>query len=157
MKYIPSILTAAVLLSACNNKPQAVEATEAVNMDTTTVTTAVTNSIKCYAFTSKGLTVNMYIEQYGTEVTGRLTYDFAIKDDNEGLLKGRYYGDTLIADYAFKSEGTTSIRQVAFVKNGNQLTEGYGDVAEKEGKMMFKNRSSLSFTGTALNEVPCKE
>ncbi|HLP20142.1 MAG TPA: hypothetical protein VK174_07575 [Chitinophagales bacterium] len=157
MKHILSILTVAVLLSACNNKPQAVEETEAVNMDTTTVTTAVTNSINCYAFTSKGLTVNMYIEQYGEEVTGRLTYDFAEKDDNEGLLKGRFYGDTLIADYAFKSEGTTSIREVAFIKKGNQLTEGYGDVAEKDGKMVFKNRSSLSFTGTALNEVPCKE
>lgn len=157
MKHILSILAIAVLLSACNNKPQAVEGTEAVNMDTTAVTTAVTNSIKCYAFTSKGITINMYIEQYGEEVTGRLTYDFAEKDDNEGLLKGRFYGDTLVADYAFKSEGTTSIREVAFIKKGNQLTEGYGDVEEKDGKMIFKNRNSLNYNGTVLNETACKE
>ena len=65
------------------------------------------------------------------------------------------YGDTLLAEYIFKSEGITSIREVAFLKQDDSFVEGYGDVEEQYGKMVFKNRSALSFTGKVLHKVDC--
>ena len=67
-------------------------------------------------------------------------------------------GDTLLADYTFQSEGTESVRQVAFLKKGDGFVEGYGDVEDQGGKMVFKNTAMLDFgSGTAFTKVPCAE
>ena len=59
-------------------------------------------------------------------------------------------GNILFADYYFKSKGLNSIREIAFLKIGNQLNEGYGEVLEKSGKTVFKNRATLSFKNKKL-------
>ena len=67
-------------------------------------------------------------------------------------------GDTLVADYTFNSEGIESVRQVAFLKKGDQLLEGYGDVEQKDNKTVFKNISTLSFgQSTIFNKTDCKQ
>jgi hypothetical protein len=67
-------------------------------------------------------------------------------------------GDTLLADYFFLSEGTRSIRQVAFLKRGNSLLEGYGNIEEQNGKTVFKKDKGLSFgNGIILEKGTCGE
>ena len=89
-------------------------------------------------------------------VTGKLSYKFYEKDSNIGEFKGQLKGDTLLADYKFMSEGQVSTRQVIFLIKNNVAKEGYGDMEEKNGKMVFKNRKSISFaTGLILNKVEC--
>jgi hypothetical protein len=66
-------------------------------------------------------------------------------------------GDTLIADYTFASEGTVSVREVAFLKKDHVLIEGFGDIEEKAGKSIFKNIATLRFDDKlALRETECK-
>ena len=75
----------------------------------------------------------------GNAFTGNLEYHYLKKDQNIGTLMGSKTGDTLIAEYRFMSEGMESSREVAFLKSGTDLVEGYGDVEEKNNKVVFKN------------------
>lgn len=111
----------------------------------------------CYAWFSNKDTIYLSVFQNGNLANGKLDYLFFEKDSNRGTYKGEFRGDTLIAEYEFNSEGTKSIRQVAFIKKENGMIEGYGEYEEKEGKMVFKNTSSLIFGTTALNKVDCRQ
>jgi len=91
-------------------------------------------------------------------VTGKLSYQFFDKDSNIGEFDGRLYGDTLLADYKFMSEGKLSTRQVILLIKDSVATEGYGDMEEKEGKMVFKNTNDITFgKGLILKMVECGE
>lgn len=119
--------------------------------------TTVGNGKSCYAYIKNKDTVSLSMTKVGHDVTGNLDYNYYEKDKNTGTLTGQIKGDTLIADYTFMSEGTTTIRQVAFLIKDNQLTEGYGDAEEKNGKFVFKNTGKLNFTeGTTLSAIDCK-
>lgn len=66
-------------------------------------------------------------------------------------------GDTLIVDYTFDSEGSESVREVVFLKRNNQLIEGFGDVEEKDGKTVFKDKSKLIFGNSIVfKKVDCQ-
>ena len=91
--------------------------------------------------------------------SGKLSYHFFEKDKNEGEFLGEMQGDTLFATYTFMSEGTPSVREVAFLKKGDTFTEGYGEVADDtKGKTIFKDKKTLKFDGNiVLKKVNCKE
>ncbi len=92
------------------------------------------------------------------KVIGDLSYFFYEKDGNVGQIEGEIHGDTLFADYIFLSEGLTSVREVAFLLGEDQVKEGYGDVEEQDGKMVFRHRDSLDFSnGLAMPKVPCEQ
>lgn len=92
----------------------------------------------------------------GDKVTGSLDYRFYEKDKSAGTINGQMNGDTLFADYTFMSEGVQSVRQVAFLKNSEGFSEGYGDMEEKNGKMLFKNPGELKFgNGFILKKTDC--
>jgi hypothetical protein len=110
----------------------------------------------CYTGNVGKDTVVMSTEKDGDYITGTLEYRFYEKDRNTGSFTGMMHGDTLIADYSFVSEGISNVRQIAFLKNGEQLSEGYGDVEEKDGKSVFKEKQSLRFgQGFVLNKSAC--
>ncbi|AYN06528.1 hypothetical protein [Flavobacterium sp. 140616W15] len=91
------------------------------------------------------------------EVNGELVYKIYEKDKNEGTIIGNIKGDTLIADYTFKSEGVSSVREVAFLKKAGTFIEGYGDLIETNGKMTFKDKKLLKFDSKmTLSKVDCK-
>ncbi len=74
------------------------------------------------------------------------------------MVPGSMKGDTLFAAYTFMSEGTESIREVVFLKTANDFVEGYGDVEEKNDKMIFKNKSGLNFNNNLiLKNVACEK
>lgn len=110
----------------------------------------------CYATTGKD-SVLLKVSISGTVIKGTLIYKLYQKDKNTGTLDGKLYGDTLIANYQFMSEGIESVRQVAFLIKDSIATEGYGDVADKEGKMIFEDWKSLNFkNGLSLKKIDCK-
>lgn len=110
-----------------------------------TANTSPGSSVNCYEWTGNNDTIRVRLEMNGEEVTGTIVYDYFQKDRNEGALKGKLSRDIIIADYSFNSEGTRSVRQVAFKKAGNDIIEGFGPMEEKEGKMSFVKADSLSF------------
>lgn len=90
------------------------------------------------------------------EVNGKLVYKIYQKDKNEGTINGVIKGDTLIADYTFKSEGISSVREVTFLKKAETYVEGYGELIETNAKMVFKDKKLLKFDSKmTLSKVDC--
>ena len=150
------ILVAIISSAACNTN-------EKNQAETVSDSTSDLNNMKiqiphmeCYANMNGRDTVVLKLEKFPNVVTGILKYQLYEKDANHGELDGKLYGDTLIADYKFESEGKESIRQVAFLIQGDIVREGYGDMEEKHGKMVFKNTDRINFSsGLQLNEIAC--
>jgi hypothetical protein len=105
---------------------------------------------QCYSNFSNRDTVVLSFTRRDTAVSGELIYQFFQKDRNSGIINGKIKGDTIIADYKFSSEGTTSVRQVVFLKLGDVLVEGFGDVEENNGRMVFRDISTLVFDSSIV-------
>lgn len=115
------------------------------------------SQIVCYQGIIKKDTINLSLQvDKDFKVKGELAYLFFEKDRNNGTLMGQMSGDTLKATYTFMSEGKESFRDVVFLKKGKIMIEGYGDVEDKEGKMVFKDPKKLFFDSvTVLSEIDC--
>ncbi len=117
MKNILAIILIASLAAACGNKKEKPKQSPAVtNTDDTTA--------QCYYFMNDKDTVSLRFRISDGVIDGKLQYIFSEKDKNPGTVIGRMYGDTLLAEYTFQSEGTTSVREVVFLKTGDDFTEG---------------------------------
>ena len=110
---------------------------------------------QCYAYMQNKDTIRLNITVTGNMFSGRMLYQLKEKDRNDGTLSGTIQGDTLIADYTFSSEGMLSVRQVAFLKQQNNLQEGFGELKLKNNQWIFANPQALQFTGFVLTPTPC--
>lgn len=111
----------------------------------------------CYAYVKGKDTAQLKLITTGIVSTGELNYKWFEKDKNMGSIEGEMHGDTLVANYTFNSEGQQSVRQVVFLKKGNQFLEGFGDVEEKDGKVRYKDLSKLKFDNAVIFEkIACK-
>jgi hypothetical protein len=143
------IAATSLLLVACHET-----ATRTAEAPAATTTTPA--GPQCYAYTSAKDTVRLTLITTQPTVTGQLSYRYFEKDRNEGTIRGAMHGDTLRAEYTFQSEGVASVREVAFVRRGTGFVEGYGDVVERGGAMVFKQPQALKFDSTTtLAPVPC--
>jgi len=148
-KYIYLLFILSFIVSCKQNPKQ-----EEQNID---VPKEIVRSIDCFKYLHKKDTVYMKTITQDSVVTGTLTYSFDGKDKNTGEIEGRMVADILLLDYKFMSEGKESIREVAFKKVGDSYIEGYGESAEEDGKMVFKNIYDLDFSGKmSLDLVNCE-
>ena len=150
MKKSPVIIVLIfALMSSCND-----QSTQPISADVKTVVSA----DACYLYSTDKDTVSLQITAAADLVSGTLTYRLYAKDRNDGTIQGRMKEDTLYADYRFSSEGMESTREVVFLRKDNILTEGYGEMMEKDGKMAFKNRQEITFgNGIVLQKTECKK
>ena len=147
-----SILLGSVFVSCKKEKKETTTLPEKAVVDTS-------SSQECYSAVIKKDTVYMTLNIKGDQqVSGKLSYVFYEKDKNFGTLVGEIKKDTLYADYTFMSEGVTSIRQVVFLKKGNNYVEGYGAVIDdNKGEVIFKDMKKLNFDDSmVLSKVDCK-
>jgi hypothetical protein len=145
--------TLAFLLCLSSCQPATTEQKEV--MEAPSVYEAITGKL-CFAYDHEDDLIGLTIQMTGNSFTGQLAYAYREKDRNAGTIVGQMKGDTLIADYTFSSEGRRSVREVVFLKRGDTLIEGFGDVEQRDGKTVFKNRSALKFeSNTPLKAVPC--
>lgn len=155
------ILLAGFVLS-CNSEQankKTEDSTAVVKTDTAVVATnAPINTSDCYQYVKNRDTASLKLNVTGEELTGELSYKLFEKDSNSGKIAGELKGDTIIAEYTFNSEGMRSVREVVFVKKADgKLYEGTGDVMEKGGKTIFKNRSALKFgQSIVFSKADCK-
>lgn len=152
-KYFFLFLATALGIAACtsNNTDQAASDSSAVD-----TTIASTGQQTCYAYVKDKDTAKLTLMTSGNIATGKLNYNLYEKDKNNGTFEGEFRGDTLVADYKFNSEGKESVRQLVFLKKGDQLVEGFSDVEEKNGKMIFTNIGSIKFEDAMVfNKVEC--
>ncbi|WP_266363657.1 hypothetical protein [Tellurirhabdus rosea] len=135
-----------LLLAACTGK----------SGESSAAADRATDLTGCYAYVSDKDTVLLQIDSDSDSLTGRLTYHYYEKDRNTGTFAGQMLGDTLLAFYRFQSEGTSSVRQVAFLRTDSSFVEGYGDVVENGGRMVFSNRRNVQFQpGVRLTKTTC--
>jgi len=147
------ITTLLIMLAACNNDSDSGNKSAT---DTTSTNNGATT--ECYLYTTNKDTISLQITINGHSVTGALNYSLNEKDRSQGVIQGEVRGDTLLADYEFKSEGIVSLREVAFLKKDGGYAEGYGEAEQKEGKMMFKNVAELNYSNTTvLKKIPCSQ
>ena len=156
-KLLPIIFFAATFAASCKNEPkQTTDATTAADTVKTVENKTTTPVASCYSYVKGQDTVTLKVEGLANTVTGKLSYKFYEKDSNKGEFDGQLNGDTLLADYKFMSEGKLSTRQVIFLIKNNIATEGYGNMEEKNGKMVFKDIKGVSFgKGLSLKKVEC--
>ena len=109
----------------------------------------------CYAGNMGKDSFSLRVEKFPTVVTGSLSFDFFEKDQSTGDLDGKLMGDTLLANYTYQSEGTISSRQVIFLIRDGIATEGYADMKEQDGKMIFKDLRTVKFSGPKLMSTAC--
>lgn len=159
-KLLPLLFTINVCLVSCNNgdTTSAKDTTDSSKQTTVAPEHKPAAETTCYASVAANDTVRLSINKMGEAVTGSLIIKYSGKDANNGTLSGTMQGDTLLADYTFQSEGVQSVRQVVFLKKGKGFVQGYGDVEERGGKTVFKNRGALNFNEKMfLSEVSCTQ
>ncbi|MGC4034804.1 MAG: hypothetical protein QM764_02510 [Chitinophagaceae bacterium] len=143
-----------LISSSCNNNTT-------TNNNTETDSSAgkpATSKTECYFYTNNKDSVTLRFTVSDHSVSGDLEYKFSGKDMNQGVIQGEMRGDTLLADYEFKSEGIVSVREVAFLKKGDAYAEGYGEAEDKDGKMVFKNVAGLTYSDTVvLKKINCPQ
>ncbi|MCF0073285.1 hypothetical protein LZD49_22595 [Dyadobacter sp. CY261] len=114
--------------------------------DTATEDTAAkTGAVECFAYKMQKDSALLRLEIADNAVSGELSYALYEKDRNQGSIAGIIHSDTIFARYTFASEGSTSVREVAFLKSGSGWIEGFGDVVDSSGVLIFKDRSKLNF------------
>ncbi len=146
---------ATITFSSCKNETKK-DDSEVMAPEETDIMESDVNSpeIACYRYVSKKVTVLLQMEKMNDEVAGTLSYSYFEKDKNDGTFEGKMVGDTLLADYTFGSEGSVSVRELMFVKKGNKLVEGFGEMEEVSGEMKFKKNTKYSFNDTMpLEEI----
>lgn len=149
--YLIAIVT--ILFTACQNRTNELDNEIAIDKNIVNV-----SDVQCYAYIKNRDTANLSFTTTNGIIVGELSYQLYEKDSNEGIIEGEMKGDTLILDYTFNSEGIESERQVVILRKGNQLFEGYGDMEEKKGKLIFKDVSSLNFKGgIVFNKIDCNK
>ncbi|MCF1715602.1 META domain-containing protein [Flavihumibacter sp. RY-1] len=147
------VLFVFIVLAGCNNASDKSVSSSVALVDSIQSST----NHYCYENAAGTDSIRLSIDLVGTDVSGELLYAIRGKDRNEGSVHGEWFGDTLVLDYMYQSEGSLSSRQVVFIKQDSILVEGYGASEEVDGKIRFVNRAELSFgQGIRLKEVNCE-
>jgi len=111
----------------------------------------------CYEMIMKRDTATLSLQIQDTTIAGDLNFRWAEKDHNKGTIKGSIRDSLLVADYTFESEGLTSVREVVFKLQGDTIFQGFGELIEQNGKVIFKQRDQLQFnTAFPFIKVDCE-
>jgi hypothetical protein len=152
----PSLVMASFLL-ACKETPKTEAAPEA-KIPLVEEVAAPRPLMECYRYTANNDTISIRLIKENELITGSLAYSFYEKDKSKGILEGHISGDTLFAVYEYTSEGMLSKREVAFLKRGNTLVEGYGEVEQVDNMFRFKEGAVLNFGNSiVLSATDCKQ
>ena len=157
MKYLHMFISLATVAAvSCNESNRSAETANSKDTSKAIENKIMIPASSCYSTTTGKDSIFLKVEVFPNVVTGNLSYNFHEKDSNKGEFEGKLNGDTLIAEYKFMSEGKLSTRQVIFLIKNDIAVEGYGNMEEKNGKMLFTSIKEINFVkGLVLKKVPC--
>jgi hypothetical protein len=82
----------------------------------------------------------------GSIIEGKLRFSYANGNIEDGTIKGMVKGDTLLADYNFKSHNGRWYRNpVAFLQTGNKLKLGVGQFEITWGRTHFSKSVPIDY------------
>jgi hypothetical protein len=156
MKKLSCLIFLGAAFAACqNNNGSKAAADSTITAETAVVAAA--ESRTCYKNFKNRDSTTLQLLKKGEKVSGTLNVSLYEKDKNKGTVEGLVKGDTILLDYTFQSEGTESVRQIAYLQKDGKLIEGFGDVKEQNGKTIFKSLGELKFDGSVvLEQSDCK-
>lgn len=109
----------------------------------------------CYVGNTGKDSVFVSIDDNLGTIVGKLRYKNFEKDSSFGDLVGIKSGDTLKLNYTFKSEGTTSQREIYFLQSKGEISEGIGDHTANGGA--YSDYKKIKYEGGhQLKAVDCK-
>ncbi len=156
MKKYLILMAAAFGLQSCNSGSTSTENADSTITAETAVVSAAESNL-CYVENHNRDSTYLQLHTKGAQVTGKLDISLYEKDRNSGTVTGVVKGDTILLDYTFQSEGSESVRQLAYLQKEGKLIEGFAEVQEQNGKTVFKSLSSLKFDGSVVLEpAACK-
>ena len=156
MKKILILSLVLFTLTNCKNEEKQQLEPTTVPLSETAEKVANPSLTECYKYDENGSVIQMNLTNNDNEISGILTYELKEKDSNKGTIKGQIIEDKLIAVYTFQSEGTESIREVAFLIKDNQLIEGYGEIIVEGTNAKFKDINAIKYDSKMpLSKIDC--
>lgn len=151
MRNIILVTALCFLFFSCNEKQ--IKPDKNISTETQKIMIPKSN---CFASLIQKDSIWLKIEVFPNVTTGILKYQIFEKDKNTGTLEGTFDGNKLFAEYTFTSEGVQSIREVAFMINDDTAIEGFGEMEEVNGKIVFKDKSQIDFSkGIQFSKINC--
>lgn len=146
-KFISILLFFGVFLGCQNQKEQ--ENTIEKEFPEQDSVSVKENISQCYLFENGKDSIQLKFDLHENEVKGWMVYNFFEKDGSFGEIDGEFSGDTLKLEYAFLSEGMLSEQEVYFLKKGNQLFRGFGEMKmDVDSTMVYIQPNQISFEDT---------
>jgi hypothetical protein len=112
----------------------------------------------CYWKILQRDTFALHLEQSGTDVTGKLSFNNYQKDKSSGTVYGKIDGEVLRLWYSFQSEGMNSVMEVYFRKQNSELVRGLGPMEVKGDTAYFNNKQEIEYKADqAFTKVDCSQ
>jgi hypothetical protein len=110
----------------------------------------------CYQFDHQGEHVKCQLFSAADgKFSGYYSWYIDEKDGTQGVLKGNNFNsDTLFAEHTYIQEGSTQTEEIVFLKKEGSLIQLVGELDDKNGKMVLKNRKALK-AGNILTKADC--
>lgn len=135
-------LMALPLLISCNQNPKQTGSTSAAVKDSIV-------SRQCYVAVDGKDTAYLDIKELSSgKIDGNLVINFTKSPKNDGLVQGKYSGDTLFVDYSYTvgtNKATMFKNPLAFLKKDNQLILGVGAIETSLGRSYFVKGKPINF------------
>ncbi|MEI6947395.1 hypothetical protein V9K67_09405 [Paraflavisolibacter sp. H34] len=112
-----------------------------------------TRHAACYIYLNSPDSIHLQIIFADNGIKGTLLYGTPGREGQGGFFSGYIKGDTLFAEYTFKANGRTGVREVAFLRTMNGLLEGTGPTETRDGKTVYSHPSALTFPEERLLKV----
>jgi hypothetical protein len=157
------ILSALIILTAasCEKKSENVD-TQTVTPDSITVPESnepVESSTlqSCYMEVTGKDTLFVSLDDNLGTITGKMRYKNFEKDSSFGDVMGTQNGDTIKLNYTFEAEGTTSDREIYFLRKNGNLIEGIGEHKTEGSRDFYANPAQLKYEGHTLKSIDCTD
>jgi hypothetical protein len=134
------LILIASLFSACQNTPK--------SSDTETEETENTAAATCYELRLGEDITAIELTLDGDKASGYYAWEPHEKDGARGMFSGQKDGDQITA--IFESE------EVVFKLEGGKLLQGNGELEDKDGVLMLKDKSNLSWD-SSFSAVDCAQ
>ncbi|ANH81994.1 hypothetical protein A8C56_14355 [Niabella ginsenosidivorans] len=109
----------------------------------------------CFQLALNRDTFDLRYTRNNDTINGTMRFNYFEKDKSAGTIHGIFSGDTLKLFYDFQSEGKSSVRQIYFKQEEEQLIMGTGDEYTKGDSALLKDPLKVQFNGMIYKKTGC--
>jgi len=147
MKVLAILLFTCIAVLSCNNHPST-DHQNGENKDQKPNPDSTTNGTLgsgCYMRVLQRDSLTANLKRNADRVSGNLRFDNFEKDGSSGTVNGVIKDNIIKLIYTFQSEGMTSVMEVYFKTDGDNLIRGIGEMETKNDTVSFKNPDAVQY------------